>query len=146
MEEQKSLIDTLFKLGAHFGYAPSRRHPSVAPYIFGTKGGTELFDLEQTAESLGSALEFVKTMAGSRKTILFVGGKAEAREPLKRAAERLNLPYVASRWIGGTLTNFSEIKKRLEPFVRTDRAARKRRACKIHQTRTLAHRPQHRRP
>lgn len=113
MEEQKSIIDTLFKLGAHFGYAPSRRHPSVARYIFGTKGGTELFDLEQTAESLTSSLEFIKTMAASRKVILFVGGKAEAREPLKRAAERLNLPYVASRWIGGTLTNFSEIKKRL---------------------------------
>lgn len=113
MEEQKSLIDTLFKLGAHFGYAPSRRHPSVAPYLFGTKGGTELFDLEQTAQSLTEALEYVKTLAANRKTILFVGGKAEAREPLKRAAERLNQPYVASRWIGGTLTNFSEIKKRL---------------------------------
>lgn len=113
MEEQKSLIDTLFKLGAHFGYSPSRRHPSVAPYIFGTKGGTEIFDLEQTAQSLTEALEVVKTLASGRKTILFVGGKAESREPLKRAAERLNLPYVASRWIGGTLTNFSEIKKRL---------------------------------
>lgn len=113
MEEQKSIIDTLFKLGAHFGYAPSRRHPSVAPYLFGTKGGTELFDLEQTAEALTGALEYVKTLAASRKAIMFVGGKAEAREPLKRAAERLNQPYVASRWIGGTLTNFSEIKKRL---------------------------------
>lgn len=113
MEEQKTLIDTLFKLGAHFGYAPSRRHPSVAPYIFGTKGGTELFDLEQTAQALTEALEVVKGFAASRKVILFVGGKAESREPLKRAAERLNLPYVASRWIGGTLTNFSEIKKRL---------------------------------
>jgi small subunit ribosomal protein S2 len=113
MEQKNPVIDTLFKLGAHFGYAPSRRHPSVAPFIFGTKGGTELFDLERTAGAMASALEFVTSLAAQRKTILFVGGKAEAREPLKRAAERLNQPYVASRWIGGTLTNFSEIKKRL---------------------------------
>jgi small subunit ribosomal protein S2 len=59
------------------------------------------------------ALEFVKTLSGARKTVLFVGSKAEAREALTRAAERLNQPYVASRWIGGTLTNFSEIKKRV---------------------------------
>lgn len=113
MEQKNPVIDTLFKLGAHFGYAPSRRHPSVARYIFGAKGGTELFDLEQTAGALGAALEYIKSLAQARKTILFVGGKAEAREALKRAAERLNQPYVASRWIGGTLTNFSEIKKRL---------------------------------
>ena len=79
MEGNKTIIDTLFKLGAHFGYAPSRRHPSVAPYIFGTKGGTELFDLEQTAQSLSEALEIVKTLANGRKVILFVGGKAESR-------------------------------------------------------------------
>ncbi len=113
MEKNETMIDTLFKIGAHFGYAPSRRHPSIARYIFGAKGGTELFDLEQTASSLESALEYIKSLAANRKIILFVSGKAEAREALKRAAERLNQPYVASRWIGGTLTNFSEIKKRL---------------------------------
>lgn len=121
MEQNNSVIDTLFKIGAHFGYAPSRRHPSVAPYLFGTKGGTELFDLEQTAGALSAVLENVKSLAASRKTILFVGGKAEARESLKRAAERLNQPFVASRWIGGTLTNFSEIKKRVT--LLTDRSA-----------------------
>jgi small subunit ribosomal protein S2 len=113
MEQQNSIIDTLFRIGAHFGYAPSRRHPSVAQYIYGAKGGTELFDLELTAEAMGEALEYIKSLAANRKTILFVGSKAEAREPLKRAAERLNQPFVASRWIGGTLTNFSEIKKRV---------------------------------
>ncbi|MCX6819732.1 MAG: 30S ribosomal protein S2 [Candidatus Adlerbacteria bacterium] len=113
MEKNESVIDKLFSLGAHFGYAPSRRHPSVAPYIFGSKGGTELFDLERTSVCFTDALEYIKTLAAARKTVLFVGSKAEAREALKRAAERLNQPYVASRWIGGTLTNFSEIKKRL---------------------------------
>lgn len=107
------IIDKLFELGAHFGYAPSRRHPSASNYIFGAKGGTEIFDLEKVAALLGDALEAVKTLAAQRKTILFVGGKAEAREAVVRTAERVNQPYVAGRWIGGSLTNFSEIKKRL---------------------------------
>ncbi|MDE1924602.1 MAG: 30S ribosomal protein S2 [Patescibacteria group bacterium] len=109
----KTVIDKLFSVGAHFGYAQSRRHPSTSAFIFGAKGGTELFDLEQTAGCLEAALEFIKKMAAERKVILFIGGKAEAREAIKRAAERIGQPYVASRWIGGSLTNFSEIKKRL---------------------------------
>ena len=117
MEQDQSIIDKLFAVGAHFGYAPSRRHPSVKPYIFGVKGGTELFDLEHTSECLGAALAFVKTLAAGRKTILFVGSKAEARAALVRAAQRPNQPYVASRWIGGTLTNFSEIKKRINRLL-----------------------------
>jgi small subunit ribosomal protein S2 len=108
-----AVIDKLFSIGAHFGYAPSRRHPSTAAFIFGTKGGTELFDLEMTADCLAKALDFIAQLAAARKTILFVSGKAEGRESLKRAAERINMPFVASRWIGGSLTNFSEIKKRL---------------------------------
>lgn len=111
--EKDQIIEKLFAVGAHFGYSPSRRHPSLASFIYGAKGGTELFDLEKTATCLEDALAFVKSLALERKTILFVGGKAEARGPLKRVAERLGLPYVASRWIGGTLTNFSEIRKRL---------------------------------
>ena len=111
--EKGQMIDKLFAVGAHFGYAPSRRHPSVAPFIFGQKGGTELFDLEKTSACLESALAFIKSLAADRKVVLFVGGKAEARGALKRAAERLNQPYSSGRWIGGSLTNFSEIKRRL---------------------------------
>jgi small subunit ribosomal protein S2 len=113
MAETNPIIDKLFAAGAHFGYAPSRRHPSTAKYIFGVKGGVELFDLEQTADLLAEANAFVKSLASERKTILFVGGKAEVREALRRAAERIAQPYCSGRWIGGSLTNFSEIKKRL---------------------------------
>lgn len=113
MADKNPVIEKLFSVGAHFGYSPSRRHPSVSQYIFGAKGGVELFDLEQVAKLLSESLEFVAKLAGERKTILFVGGKAEAREALKRAAERLNQPYSAGRWIGGSLTNFGEIKRRL---------------------------------
>ena len=111
--EKQLLIDKLFSVGAHFGYGPSRRHPSVAQYIFGLKGGTELINLEHTSELLLKAEAFVQSLAAERKTILFVGSKAEARDIVVRAAERIAQPYVASRWIGGSLTNFSEIKKRV---------------------------------
>ena len=111
--EKQAIIDKLFAVGAHYGLVTSRRHPSVSGFIFGSKGGTELFDLEQTAGCLSKALQCIAECAAARKTILFVGGKAEAREALRRAAERIGQPYVASRWIGGTLTNFNEIKKRL---------------------------------
>jgi small subunit ribosomal protein S2 len=107
------IIDKLFSVGAHFGLSPSRRDPSTLQYLFGTKGGVELFDLEKTAALLEEALTFVKSLAAERKVILFVAGKAEAREALKGAAERLAQPYVAGRWIGGTLTNWNEVKKRL---------------------------------
>jgi small subunit ribosomal protein S2 len=107
------MIEKLFSVGAHFGYAPSRRHPSVASFMFGVKGGTELFDLEKTAQYLEDATAFIASLAADRKVVLFVGGKAEARGALKRAAERIGQPYSAGRWIGGSLTNFSEIKRRL---------------------------------
>ena len=111
--EKQALIEKLFSVGAHFGYSPSRRHPSVAPYIFGTKGGTELIDLEKASDLLLEAESFIQSLAAQRKTVLFVGGKAEARDMVTRAAQRIDQPFVASRWIGGSLTNFSEIKKRV---------------------------------
>lgn len=111
--DKNDVIEKLFGVGAHFAYAPSRRHPSLSKYIFGAKGGTELFDLEKTAESLEKALEYIKTLAANRKVVLFVGGKAEASKLVERTAERIGQPYVAGRWIGGTITNFSEINKRL---------------------------------
>jgi small subunit ribosomal protein S2 len=74
----------------------------------------ELIDLESTAACLERALEFIKAQARERKTVLFVSGKAEARGAVERMAKRVAQPYVSGRWIGGTLTNFSEIRKRLD--------------------------------
>jgi small subunit ribosomal protein S2 len=111
--ENDTLITKLFGVGAHYGLPASRRHPSTKGYLFGAKGGVEIFDLEKTAALLQSALELVKSLAAERKVILFIAGKAEARGALESVAESLGQPYVASRWIGGTLTNWSEIKKRL---------------------------------
>lgn len=117
MTEEKKVnnarIDEMFKAGAHFGYSKTRRHASTAPYIFGIKNKVEIIDLEKTDELLDKALAVISTLAKEGKQVLFVGGKNEARLSLKIAAESVNMPFVDGRWIGGTLTNFPEIKKRL---------------------------------
>ncbi len=107
-------VDALFNVGAHFGFVKSRRHPSAKPFIFGVKNKIEIFDLEKTQESLATALEFIKTLGSKNAQILFVGGKNEAKEAVTKVAESINMPYVAGRFIGGTLTNFPEIRKRVE--------------------------------
>lgn len=110
-------IDALFKAGAHFGFIKSRRHPTVTPYIFGAKNRVEIFNLEKTEVLLDEALAFVKKLASEKKTILFVGGKSEAKKAVKKAGLALNLPYVAGRWVGGTISNFVEIRKRIEKLL-----------------------------
>lgn len=110
-------VDALFAAGAHFGFSKSRRHPSTTPYIFGAKNRVEIFDLIKTAEALEVAKEFAKKLGQAGKQVVWVGGKTEARASIKDAAMKLNLPYVAGRWIGGTITNFSEIRRRVDKFL-----------------------------
>lgn len=107
-------IKTLFEAGAHFGFSRARRHPSAAPFIFATKDRTDIFNLEETGERLEKAAQFVASVAASGKQVLFVGGKHEAVASVKSLAESIGVPFVAGRWIGGTLTNFKNIRKRIE--------------------------------
>ena len=108
------MVDALFNAGAHFGFIKSRRHPSTKPFIFGIKNKIEIFDLEKTSDSLKEALAFVEELASKNGKILFVSGKNEAKAAILSTAESIGMPYVAGRFIGGTLTNFSEIRKRVE--------------------------------
>lgn len=117
MVDTQALIESLFKAGSHFGYSRSRRHPSTLKFLFGNKGGVEIFDLEKTAVQMDKAMTFIRSLAADRKTLLFVSSKAESREALKLTAESLNQPYVSGRFIGGTLTNWSEIKKRTDRLM-----------------------------
>ena len=107
------LIDRLFAVGAHFGYTRTRRHPSVTPFIFGAKNRVEIFDLEETSKLLEKAKEYAKTLGQEKKMILFVGGKQEAQKVVRERAETLGMPHVTGRWIGGTITNFEQMKKRI---------------------------------
>ena len=108
----------MFKAGAHFAFSRTRRHPTVAPYIFGVKNKVEIFDLEKTSELLEKAKAFIASIAKEGKSVLFVGGKSEARNAIKTGAASINMPFVDGRWIGGTLTNFTQIRKRVEKMER----------------------------
>ncbi len=112
-ENSDTIIEKMFKAGAHYGYSKTRRHPSVSPYIYVTKNKTDIIDLEKTNVMLEQAAEFIKSLGARGKVVLFVGTKPEAKEVVKNVALSLNMPYVTERWIGGTLSNFVEIKKRI---------------------------------
>lgn len=111
--ENHGLITEMFAAGAHFGYSRSRRHPSAKPFIFGTKNGIEIMDLEKTSVELENAKAFVKTLAKGGKQILFVGTKSESKKVVEDGATSIDMPFVVERWVGGVLTNFPEIKKRV---------------------------------
>jgi len=109
----QNTVEEMFQAGVHYGYSKSRRHPSAFQYVFATKNGVDIINIEKTNELLEKALEEVSKLAASGKTILFVGTKPEARQQIVETALSLNMPYVSERWVGGALTNFSEIKKRI---------------------------------
>ena len=107
-------VARLFAAGAHFAQVKSRRHPSMRTFVLGAKGGVEIFDLAKTDEQLTKAKEVVAALARDGKTILIVGGKREASDAVRAAGKRIAQPYVAGRWLGGTISNFTEIKKRID--------------------------------
>jgi small subunit ribosomal protein S2 len=114
--DTKKTIETMFEAGAHFGLGRSRRHPSVAPYIFGTKNNTDIFDLEKIEGMVTKAKEYATQLGKEGKVVLFVGGKKEALASVRNAAQSINMPYVDSRWIGGTITNFGQVRKRIDRY------------------------------
>lgn len=111
------IVQKMFDVGAHFGYSRGKRHPSMAPVMFGIKNRVELFDLEKTKDYLSKAKAFAEKVGADGKQILFVSGKHEARAIIKSEASALNAPYVAGRWLGGTLTNFPQMKLRMAKLV-----------------------------
>lgn len=111
--DTQGLIDRMFKAGAHFGFSKSRRHPSVTPLLFTTKQGFDIFDLEKTSELLVSATAFMREMGEAGKQVLLVGTKEETAALVRSEADRAGVHFAINRWVGGTITNFSEIKKRV---------------------------------
>ncbi|MCD5384306.1 MAG: 30S ribosomal protein S2 [Candidatus Pacebacteria bacterium] len=114
LKDKEALVKELFEAGAHYSYTKSRRHPSAIRYIFGQKGKNDIFDLEQTVEMLEKAKEAIAELTKADGQILFLGGKNEARDIMRNAAERKNQPHSCGRYIGGTLTNFKEIRTRVD--------------------------------
>lgn len=106
--------EVLAQHGLQYGYSRTRRHPSMKPFIESNHNGVDFINLDKTAEQIENAISFLKSVQGAGRTILFVGVKPEIRQIVKEVALSLNSPYIAERFIGGTLTNFPQIKKRIE--------------------------------
>ena len=103
----------LLEAGVHFGHQTRRWNPKMAEYIFTERNGIYIIDLQKTENLINKAYEFVKDEVAKGKTILFVGTKKQAQETIKEEAQRCGMPYVNQRWLGGMLTNFQTIKKRV---------------------------------
>lgn len=117
MTATKEQLDQLFEAGLQYGAHRSKRHPSVRDFIFGSKNNAEIIDLEKTASMLESAEEYMHELGKARKQVLFIGNKNEARKIVREVAQSIKMPWVALRWIGGTFTNNSEIKKRVDRLL-----------------------------
>lgn len=107
----KVSLDELLKSGVHFGHLTRRWNPKMEKYIFMERNDIHIIDLKQTLAGLQRAYDAVKEIAASGEQILFAGTKNQAKEIIQTEAIRCGMPYIAERWLGGTLTNFSTIKK-----------------------------------
>lgn len=106
-------IKEMFEAGVHFGHKKGRTHPLARPFTYILKDGIYVIDLEKTRKMLTEALDYLKREVKDGKTILMVGTKKQAQASVKETAEKIGLPYVASKWTGGLLTNFETIKSNL---------------------------------
>ena len=104
----------LLEAGVHFGHQTRRWNPKMAEYIFTERNGIYIIDLQKTVKKIEDAYEFIRSVAADGGEILFVGTKKQAQETIKEEAIRVGLHYVDARWLGGMLTNFKTIKKRIE--------------------------------
>jgi small subunit ribosomal protein S2 len=110
----KALLET----GVHFGHRAKKWNPKMKPYIFTERNGIHIIDLQQTLTSLEDAYELVRDTVANGGSVLFVGTKRQAQETIQQEAERASMPYVNQRWLGGTLTNWSTIRRRIDQLKR----------------------------
>ncbi|ADB15637.1 ribosomal protein S2 [Pirellula staleyi DSM 6068] len=108
-----TLVAELVEAGVHFGHRASRWNPKMAPYIYARKNGIHIVDIRETVRGLLRAKKYLAQVAAQGSLILFVGTKKQAGPAIEREALRCHMPFVAERWLGGTLTNFRTIRSRL---------------------------------
>ena len=111
MEQTTSLQQQLLEAGVHFGHLKKKWNPKMLPYIFAEKKGIHIIDLNKTTEHLQEAASALKQIAKSGKKIMFVATKKQSKEIVTECAQRINMPYVTERWLGGMLTNFNTVRK-----------------------------------
>ena len=110
----------LLEAGVHFGHRTRRWNPKMKPYIFTERNGIHILDLQQTIKQIRKAYDLVRDTVQDGGTILFVGTKKQAQQAIKENAERVGMPYVITRWLGGTLTNFQTIRQRVDYLIQLE--------------------------
>lgn len=111
---QDITLEQLLEAGAHFGHQVKRWNPKMGNYIYGAREGVHIFDLAKTRDALLEAAQALSKVAAEGGTVLFVGTKRQARDLVRDAAVKVNMPYVTLRWLGGTLTNFNQMRKSVD--------------------------------
>lgn len=109
-------VKQLMESGAHLGHIKAKWQPKFKPYIFGIRNNIHIINLDKTLECLEKAINFIQTLTKDNQKILFVGTKKQVKEITKTAAEKCGMPFIWDRWLGGSLTNFETIRKRLKNF------------------------------
>lgn len=110
-------MEDMLKAGCHFGHQAAHWHPHMEPFIYTTRNGVHILDLKKTQGKLQEALNFISQTVAAGGDILFVGSKVQAQPLIEKAAKEVGMPYVKSRWIGGTMTNFHAIKRSIERYL-----------------------------
>ncbi len=113
----------LLEAGVHFGHQTRRWNPKMAEYIYTERNGIYIIDLQKTVKKIEEAYYFVRDIAADNGTVLFVGTKKQAQDAIREEAERCGMYYVNARWLGGMLTNFKTIKKRIERLYQLEKMA-----------------------
>src|SRR3989338_3094802 len=119
MQKPSELLE-LLKAGVHFGHQKLKRYPTMKSAVFGTRCGIDIIDLEKTRVQMQAAYDFVKGVAATGGTILFVGTKRQAKPIIEAAAHACGMPYVTERWLGGTFTNFRAIMQMTQKLTRIE--------------------------
>ncbi len=109
-------MEEMAEAGLHLGHKTSKVHPNMKPFIYGMRNYIHIIDLEKTKEKLDEALNFINKIISDGEKVLFVGTKVQLKSIVKEAAKECDLPHITERWLGGTFTNFSTIKKRIDYF------------------------------
>jgi small subunit ribosomal protein S2 len=121
MEQNTSLQQQLLEAGVHFGHLKKKWNPKMLPYIFAEKKGIHIIDLNKTVEGLQETASALKQIARSGKKVLFVGTKKQAKDIVTECAQRVNMPFVTERWLGGMLTNFNTVRKSVKKMQSIDK-------------------------
>ncbi len=124
-DDLKVDVKALLKAGVHFGHQKSRRNPKMNEYIYGTRNGINIIDLQKSVDKLEEAVKFIDKLISDGQEILFIGTKKQSKRLVESLAKRIGMPYVVERWLGGTFTNFRNISERTR-FLRDGQEKLKR--------------------